>query len=230
MASQPGKELWMTTAVEELVRDEVLREALPRLPDYLQTRFTGLPRIEEEINQLKANLEELRDEEIPPWAARVYEHRIGELESIIKGLHKVAAVVRLGFEPYTPPAEWWCGFVEPDRFVDWALTPENTGDPDMNPLEYVFQAPIPPTPLREYLAAKRTGLFDQFLVVSPDRKHFRQISPSDADPVIVGYVSTSGPVHFGWKEEAPHLDVRKGTGFWITGWNLREDRETAGVN
>ena len=104
---------------------------------------------------------------------RIHQDRIATIDSELRKWGKVTEIIRRGFDPYTPPKNWFGGHVDREK---------------ASPGELVFSAPIPDRIQARYQAAKRTGLFDLFMVFSPKREHFTQVAPLRIDPVLVGYL------------------------------------------
>lgn len=199
------------------------------------------------MDNLQGELDELiRNRKQLPWRIpgaqeQVYKERRRVLEAQLRGLGKIAAAVKAGYEPYTPPEKWYGGFLEAVNPWDWTLPlSEGVGGLTGKTLEMRFSTPIPAEVLLKYQAAKRTGLFDQFLVVAPDPSLFETISSLFCEPAIVGYVGTEREKlgfasnrewqhNKGWIYHLPRFHVGNGTGFLIAMWDMEKDRQFAGL-
>ncbi len=225
--------------VSELASSEaVQREVVPQLPDYLQVRFGNVLQLQEELEILEPGLRRL-GWRAPGQQKEVYKGRIRVIKAQIAGLQKVAAAIRQGYEPYTPPEKWHGGFLHQAEVPPWSNDP--TARNPITTLDLTFSTPIPLQILAKYKGAVATRLFDEFLIVSPDPDHFEGPRSLFCEPALVGYVGTEAePIRFRrhwrqneqgnrWISNVPRFSVQNGTSLLIAAWDLSRDREAAGL-
>lgn len=135
-------------------------------------------------------------------------------------LRTVKMALELGFEPYTPPRNWYAGFLDEKGR---RRSPMRTSE-----FNY-FKALIPPAALARYQTALKAKVFDNFVVASPNKEHFQRIVQPVTDPVLVGYIGTQGkPPAIATSQSAYyHLQVKDGVGFLIAMWGIADDLKFA---
>lgn len=203
-----------------------IEEAIPQLPEVAQGQLGKLSELAVERDEL---LRVLNDKKLRELLRReqkqVSKQRIRILEARIESLYRICQALELGYEPFTPNSAWYGGFVDQLRRRERDSLGTGT--------YYLFQAPIPPSPLTKYREAKKTGLFERILVFAPQPELFRQIGSLACDPVMVGYVRLSEEMvsmkFRRWKGINPTIPVqippkvKGGVSFLIVQWNLGED-------
>ena len=235
--------------VNEMSEDGAVKSAIPEMPEFLQVRFREVLALQRELETLEGSLRTFP--RIMPWSSissgiaqqkRSHEKRISDLRIQITALRRIAAAVRLGYDPYTTPKGWWAGFVgEPyewwDKYENWKETA-----PALNA---VFNAPMPIEVLEKYKNAEKSGLFDHFVVVSPNPVLFQtRPAPLYCDPFLLGFIGTDSSkpeFRLGTVEQdnekrnyrlsaTPCFRVENVVGLEIAHWNLEEDRHAAGLS
>ena len=204
-----------------------LKEEQHLLKQVLQERG---PRIELRWPQIRLG-GDLFDHQVDLYRKRLAE--IGHIVAAIeKAYGKMFTALERGYEPYTCPKGWTTGRVERLVKSDYRL----------------FVGIIPQENLRKYRDAKSSGMFDEFLVASPNEADFLSVSQPIPppivqprfDPAIIGYINL--PQEPGWISRSvtyknPYskhglvekIKIRR-AGFLITMWGLKEDRATAGMD
>jgi hypothetical protein len=219
-----------------------------------------------ELSSLKQELEELEDTlrqrkgllkpfglSIPETQVNTLTVRAANIRGRLRVLLRVAKAIYMGYEPYTPPTNWYAGFVEPGDRVRYSAMNKFKKNPDTHlnegtrGLSWGFSAPMPKAALVSYKRARKSGLFACFIGCAPSRDLFSDIIPSlNEDPVVISYIATQGDnnLRFGqpfkevylsehnWTdtEVQPGLIVEGGVGFLVHAWGHKEDRRAAGLN
>jgi hypothetical protein len=218
-----------------------VKELSAQLPDYLKIRLANSSTLRNEREQVQVKLNSYSG--IVGAIARVMpfggyytsRNRLDEVDDELKGLEKVVRALQLGYEPYTPPENWWIGVPEREHEGRIQSTVDVKTDVDLR----LFFGLGLPLPVREqYRVARRSGLFSQFVVAAPHRELFEDQPILRADPVLIGYVRTEAAplkVFHTLDEQSrrhrinPGVSVRGGCGFKIAAWDYREDRRRAGL-
>lgn len=210
-----------TAKIAERVSDDEIDALIPRLPaSFGVTTVVG---IREELAILQETLRERGGSlfgigtQMPQGQKEAYKTRIRVLERVLGALE-------LGYTPYSVPKNFWAGRLNPD---DWSG------------LQLVFRAPMPREVLEKYKKAKRTKLFDCFVVASPDETLFREAPSMFCEPVLVGFVGSNMYLYLshpegqranGSSQRTTGLITNGGTGFLIAMWDLEKDRKAAGLD
>lgn len=107
-------------------------------------------------------------------------------------LIKYIAILQQGYEPTTPPAEWYCGVVvipkghnnQTTELTRWPHKAFSGG----TDTEHQFTSPVPSAVGAAYaIAANLFG--DDIRVYSPNRADFAELPrPKRVDPVMIGYL------------------------------------------
>lgn len=181
------------------------------IPDVIEPMLEQAGQSFEEYQQLVSIKKARR---LPRGQRTVYRDRIRQIEAELEGASKIISAIEAGYEPYTVPKNFYAGLVAACR--PWQ---------NPNGIRLQFNAPMPKEVLDKYETAKKSKLFDTFLVVSPDRELFTQISTLNVEPFLVGYVKTvTEGVRFDQGVfTSPELKVTGGVGFLITHWDLQKD-------
>lgn len=242
------------TLADELkgLLDNDVKRALPRFPEYLVQRFRDYNQLQTELDTLRKTL---RDQagglfglgrRMSSTQVDVYRTRVRDLEAQLAHMIDMAHAIRLGYEPYKVPGKWYAGYAEVDSNTVWTHAASRVDPQGSNPgsdtLQWQFSAPMPAPVLEKFRKAKKTGLFDQFIVAAPDRSLFRQVQSMFCEPSLIGYIASGrGHVRFGqpykrnnadgrWTTEVqPGLHIEGGAGFLIAMWDLEKDRRAAGL-
>lgn len=187
-----------------------------------------------ERDELKRTLESHRRmfglwTDLPLEQADIYERRIADLDAQLSGISAVKHALKLGYQPYTPPADWFVGSA-PATFL------RQNKDQVRSQLELVFNTPIPEPALQQWKIARETGLFAIYAIAAPDRSLFtdsiQRVQSVFADPFLIGYIRTDSEPSIRstrdrWIGIAPGVITEGLFGFMIAFWDLQKDLEFA---
>jgi len=210
-----GKESTTLTSGERVVA-VLNQQQIPEaeslvIPDVIEPILEQASRSFEEYQQLVSIKKGRR---LPRGQRTVYRDRIRQIEAELEGTSKIISAIETGYEPYTIPETFYAGLVETRR--PWQ---------DSNGIWLRFNAPMPAEVLDKYEEARKSKLFDTFLVASPDRDLFEEISPITVEPFLVGYVKTTPEgVRFSTNPSKKYkFQAFGGVGFLIAHWDLKKD-------
>lgn len=181
------------------------------IPDAIEPILEQASRSFEEYRQLLSTKKSRR---LPRGQKTVYRDRIRQIEAELEGASKIISAIEAGYEPYTVPKNFYAGLVAKRRL--WQ---------DPNGIWLRFNAPMPEEVLDKYEDAKKSKLFDTYLVASPNRDLFVQISTLTCEPFLVGYVRTTPrDVTFSTNTiKEYNFQAFGGVGFLIAHWDLEKD-------
>lgn len=158
---------------------------------------------------------------MPRHQLEIYRQRIEQLESEIEEAGRLEEALRYGYQPYTPPADWYVGAVDEKDITS------------KTEIDLIFRAPMPKEAIEKYQEARKRKLFSLFLVAAPDRSLFRRIQPSAptslyVDPVLIGYIPTQEASYVSSPRTnqgkiAPGIVTEGLNGFLIAYWDLEKD-------
>lgn len=154
---------------------------------------------------------------MPRGQVDLYQKRIAAINTRIHEITGFAEILEAGFEPYTPPATWYVGYLWGER------PPLPRGS---SKAAFEFTAPLPPLALAKLEQAKKLGVFQNFLVASAYREHFRLTEAREPiriyiDPVLIG---TLDKAKTGKKSSyEPDANARFKQGFMIAQWDLAKE-------
>lgn len=224
-----GKERQAQTMVagEYLQGTKDILGPAPKLPEAVSIIFKESIAAIEEYKELQ---ETIRNYSLPRGQKEAYQNRLRALDFEIKGAANLMEGLRRGYEYHPIPDKYFAGLVdENDRNRDRWDNPNGTND-----VQLVFGAPMPLPILHKYETAKRSGLFKDFVVISPDREAFRQVASMRIDPVLIGVIRTN--IEYGvssdtrWDREnsgreivLPGLQITGGVPLRIAHWDLGRD-------
>ena len=154
---------------------------------------------------------------------RILQIRLEQLEELrfegeIRGIEKLAKVLKADFKPYTPPEDYYIAEMQKKWRVRFEKSP--IGD-----LKYNLM--LPKGMIGRFSIALDTNLFERFVVASPVWRNFCAQRGNAAEPlVLVGYIPnnanrlvsfryTTGQSDRTQREGTPGAVVENGTGFLI---------------
>ncbi len=239
-----------STLVDRFMRvmEEIPKTEVPFFPDYINVRMRNYQNLREELKILEQTLREKRGnflgfgQKMSTSQITAHETRIQEIKVQMRGLICVGLALKAGYEPYSPPENWYAGYAERPsdpwgiNFVDTTFT-RNGGSARQDGNRQIslgFSTPMPVTTIEKFEKAKKSGYFKAFIVAAPDLSLFQQGSLF-CEPALIGYVQTETNIGFGqpWKINSgiqPGLIVNGAVGFKIDLWDLEKDREFSGIN
>lgn len=195
-----------------------------------EARSRALIREREEIRK---NFSGLRGFRVPRTQRKIQHERLAVVGRELAGIEKVKHAIDMGYQPYAIPRNWYAGILDNIPRVGWEKD-EREPDPfKKNSIRLYFSTPMPADAIGKLHDAKRSGMFDGFLVGAPDRKLFQErdeepeLRSMMVDPVLVGYViHDSGQA---WIDangmHGGSFRVEGMQGFLIAHWDLAKDLE-----
>lgn len=216
-------------AVEEVVGKSGLGDDKLKVPNFPSSLVPVIKEAAEAFAEYQELVSTQKRIKLPWGQKEVYRDRIRQIETQLLCARKVIEAVRLGYEPYTIPDNFYVGLIN-ERDMGRGVV-----------IGLIFQAPMPAKIIDQYTGAQRTKLFDNFLVASPDRSIFRQVSSLACEPVLVGFVRMIperilffqkfiGYEDGATRRFAPGVKVNGGIGFLIAHWDLAKDRKASGLD
>lgn len=172
---------------------------------------------------------------VPAGQRRVLESRYRTITRELRGIANLNRITELGYAPFKPNPKWIMGLADSDdrRVEDHAwITGSGAISVDQGSTRY-FNAPMPAEVIAKWAQAKRTGLFDLFMVSSPDSDKFATARPRPiwtADPILIGFIATQSNASItGFTGETYRAGTTENVvGFLIAQWDLQHDLEKSG--
>lgn len=171
---------------------------------------------------------------VPRGQRRVLEARLRTVSTELRGITNLNRITELGYAPFKPNPKWVLGLAdEDDRVVvdhEWQT---GTGAILVDSGRY-FNAPMPAEVITKWAQARSTGLFDLFMVSSPDSDQFATSRPRPiwtADPILIGFIATRASARisgFSGDQFSRLANAQNVVGFLIAQWDLQHDLEKGG--
>lgn len=206
----------------EAVEFAAPRPAWPELEhiwdDSLRGFLIGLDALDKERAALEATLASA-GKEMPSTQQRLYRDRLRTIAIAHDQRFRVLAALRAGYDPYTIPADFTVGFVEPPD-------PSSVRKFALNETPLIFNTPIIDPYLGRFIEARRNNLFDLIVVASADSSLFERLPEPPSiyvDPVMVGLINAPEFFERTLTVGERGDSVIAGFGFLITHWDLTLD-------